>query len=228
MQRMLLLFKAAWLIGSVVGLLSLLNIAQASLINLEIYKAIDKGDLKEVTRLLDAGEANVDEPNPVMMTPLFRAVTKNRVEIVALLLKRGADVNFRDDLDSTPLMCAVTYLHKYHSLKMVQLLLDNGASVDIWDNTGTTAMRYAISYNEANAVALLLKYHADPNLQDSEGSTPLMSACWKNRKEMVHLLLKANADTTLKNKEGKTALYYAREHEYKDVVALLEKFGASE
>ncbi|KDN62992.1 hypothetical protein CSUB01_10458 [Colletotrichum sublineola] len=59
-------------------------------------------------------------------TPLLWAVRNGRLEVVRMLLDRGADVNSRTDSRQTPLFRAARNGH----LEVVQMLLDRGADVN--------------------------------------------------------------------------------------------------
>ncbi|HSG47673.1 MAG TPA: ankyrin repeat domain-containing protein [Longimicrobiales bacterium] len=60
-----------------------------------IHFAAGSGDVETVRALLDAG-AQVDVPDAVVLrTPLMFATARNRLEVMALLLERGADVAAR-------------------------------------------------------------------------------------------------------------------------------------
>jgi len=63
-------------------------------------------------------------------------------EIVALLLKNGADVDFKDHKGTTPLH----YFAQNGRLGMARCLLDNGANLEATDIDGATPLHYAIDF----------------------------------------------------------------------------------
>ena len=69
------------------------------------------------------------------------------VEEVARLIKEGADVNAANNSGSTPLILAAQYSS---NPDVLQVLIDNGASIDIQDKKGKRAIDYA-EQNEALA-----------------------------------------------------------------------------
>jgi ankyrin repeat protein len=73
------------------------------------------------------------DPNSVdscNMTPLYYAVEKRNYAIAKMLIKSGADVNWKDKFSSSIFYCAV-----YSSdVKMLEILKDNGA--DLWSVNG--------------------------------------------------------------------------------------------
>jgi ankyrin repeat protein len=66
--------------------------------------AICKGDVATVKKLLEYG-ANVDEKSNGL-TPLMIAARYNQVEIISLLLEKGADVKAKDEKGITALKYA--------------------------------------------------------------------------------------------------------------------------
>jgi ankyrin repeat protein len=62
--------------------------------NLPIHSAAAKGDVTEITRRLEAGDA-VNARNMASQTPLHYAVEANKPEAVRLLLSKGADATLK-------------------------------------------------------------------------------------------------------------------------------------
>lgn len=73
-------------------------------------------------------------------------------------LRRGADVNVRDDdLGHTPLM----YAAEKRNVGIAQVLLAHGASVNVIDYSDNSVLPLAAAYGSESVVALLLKNGAD-------------------------------------------------------------------
>lgn len=119
-------------------------------------------------------------------------------EKVLRLLKLGADINVQSSKGKTALHCAA----KAGFLKVINVLLENGASIDAIDNNGETplyeAIRSTIKNREKQRAALeaLLIKGANPNVKNRRGLTPLQAAQQMRRadaEKVVALLKKYNA-----------------------------------
>lgn len=132
----------------------------------------------------------------------------NKIELLAT----PDTINQQDDHGWTALMLAVLNKDTV-DIKILELLLQKGADVNIRDMHGSTALMHATTLAYLPAVELLLKYGADVNTQDDYGYTPLMAFSHRNPTEynlkIAKLLLDHGADVNLQNKSGDTALIQA-------------------
>ncbi len=107
-------------------------------------------------------------------------------EKVLRLLKLGADIDVRSrNKGKTALHCAA----KAGFLKVIDVLIENGATIDAADNTGETplfeALRSTIKNREKvhATLELLLQKGANPNHKNRQGLTPLQVAQRKHRED---------------------------------------------
>ena len=112
----------------------------------------DEGKNVRIAQLLLDNNADVNAIERLQKkTPLLEAVLKGYVEMVKLLLQKGADVEAMDHQGDTPLYCVVNYLSAFSisedsGAEIVQLLLDNGADVNGHQNRYlATASQLAVS-----------------------------------------------------------------------------------
>ncbi len=73
-------------------------------------EAVEAGDVAAVTSALDGG-ADVNALGPGKRTPLIVAAGQGRLDLVALLLERGAEPQWRDASDETALLKAAANGH---------------------------------------------------------------------------------------------------------------------
>ena len=91
----------------------------------------------------------------------------------------------------------------------VTALLVHHANVNAIDDTGATALSWAVMRNNGAIVARLLKAHANPNLPDANGVTPVMLAIDANQPDALRQLLAAGGDARQARPSGETVLMSA-------------------
>jgi len=157
--------------------------------------------------------------------PLHAASSEGHLEIVRILLGRGADVDIADYLDWTPLRIAYDYGH----LKVMRLLLDYGANVNVQCGGFGLLSHYASYKGEAEVVRLLLQYKADVNATSSYMNwnwTSLHFASISGHAKVVEVLLEHGAYTNALNENGRTSLYGAAYNGHLAVARPLLRHGA--
>ncbi len=93
------------------------------------------------------------------------------IEIVQLLLHKGADINAADKEGITALMCA----HYYGNIEIVTLLLKQPmVDINAVDESGYTVLMQACGKDSVNMVKLLLQNDADIDLGSKRGKTALL------------------------------------------------------
>ena len=154
-------------------------------------------EYRELETLLLSKGARVDVSlNSLGWTPLCTTVTKAQdkpnSEHIRLLLQLGANVNHIDINGRTPLMLATSMGRK----TSVEMLMNNYAANNIFDNFGWSALMFGVYYNHIEVVTFMLDSGVDPNLASPQGLTALKIAQEHNRIKMVDLLLEYGAMVT--------------------------------
>ena len=90
----------------------------------EFSDAMLKGDLEKVKKMLKKNPKIANEKNDKGMTPLHIAVQTGRMEVAAVLLDLGANINAASTKGVTPLQCAAAVGNR----KMVEFLKKKGAN----------------------------------------------------------------------------------------------------
>jgi ankyrin repeat protein len=169
-------------------------------------------------------------PRAELNAGLFTAIRDGDRTAVKALLRRGADVNARDEDSATALMHAAADADS----PTMKLLLEEGADVNATSKSGDTALLWAV--HDVEKVKLLLKYGAKDldaavvgaadipaatpvlkllaesgaNLHYSQsGFTPLMAASRAGNLSAVRYLIDHGADVGARTRSGYTALYAA-------------------
>ena len=96
-----------------------------------LSEAAASGNLEEVVMRLNLGEDVNQKLFPRFSTPLHDAVICGRVDVVRVLLERGADVNMCDYRGLTPLKVAL----RYGQDEIEAMLVARGAQLEIATST---------------------------------------------------------------------------------------------
>lgn len=185
-----------------------------------LVRAAASGDLAGVRALLDGGvNPNVDRV--WLDAPLLAAVRGDQVELVQLLLDRGAraDVKIAGE---TPLARAV----KHGNRVLVQALLAAGADPDRRGDDGDTAVHSAVRLARPELIALLARGRPDLRLFDREGLTALGLAASTGQTGAAQALIDAGAALELSDRQRHPALWHAFSSGDFDMARLLLKNGA--
>jgi hypothetical protein len=173
-----------------------------------LHQAAGDNDVEEVRQLLDQG-VFVDALY-FQSTPLRTAAVHGSLEVVQLLLARGADV----DEEALPAAASNGRTRVVHELLLA------GANVDLMDFEKKTALMQAVECGSAEVVRQLLAAGASVNLKSGYGVAPLHMASmgYCRPAEIVDLLLAEGANVHALDSRGRTALDLAKE---RDVIRML-------
>ena len=168
---------------------------------------------------------SVDDRDLRGRTPLFMAVQYGHMEIVELLLEKGADVLSRET------QYGVTALHwacSYYLRAACSNL--NKVGADITDQfAASTPSRIVAPSRYNDIVRLLLESGADPDIVDANfGRSPLHYAAANGDLSIVLELLNHGADINFEDQHTKhTALHHAVYFHHVDIVRFLLDNGAA-
>lgn len=150
---------------------------------------LDKGADTEVTETPGGGDG----------TALLRAIDYNRVEIVRLLMERGANVHHKDIFDRGMLHGAA--VNGRAEILRVMLEANTGLDVNAQDVNGKTTLHDASRFGYYDTIEVLLEFGGDPTIKDKDGRTPLRVAREKNRPNVFDLLKTAQTQWKSKGSE---------------------------
>ena len=117
--------------------------------------------------------------------PLEEAAACGDILTVQLLLRKGADPNYRDRDGWSAIHWAAEEGH----LEIVRLLLNEGANINAVSSYGTSPLHCAANGGQKNIVSLLLQQGADPLKSTCHGWTPLHHAAFMGYSYVVRSLL---------------------------------------
>ncbi len=124
---------------------------------------------------------------PEGRTAIFFAGS-HRLDLLQLLIEKGADVNVRDAEGDSPLDEAVWI----GSLDATAVLLAHGAHINEPQTTsGATPINEAAYRGHANVVRYLLQFHPDLAVPDKRGYGPLDNAVRMGKEDCALLLIEA-------------------------------------
>ncbi|XP_051868517.1 2-5A-dependent ribonuclease-like [Pristis pectinata] len=184
-------------------------------------------DLSEVEQLIAEGALVDFEPDD-KGTPLFLAAGKGNDQVVELLLKKKANVNYQTkSFGWSPLHSAIQSNHE----KVVHLLLEHGADPHLRRKNGATPFITAAIVGEVSLLEMLLSHGADVNEADANGFTAFMEAAEHDNEDALRFLFNHKADVNKRRqvpdakakvgRGGKTALMSAVEESHENIVNIL-------
>ncbi|KAL7060760.1 hypothetical protein AAHC03_010143 [Spirometra sp. Aus1] len=119
------------------------------------------------------------------------AVSRGHLQMIDLLVSRGADINQRNVQGYTPLHLAITHSQTAALLHLISL----GSNVELADEKGVQPIHLACELNDAESLKKLLHTSAiDINAPGEFGSTVVHCCCRKNSVECLDVVLQAGAD----------------------------------
>ena len=187
-----------------------------------LHYASERGHLKVVDLLLTKG-ADIDVEDEDRCTPLHLAFRSRDSDISLRLINHGADVGKKDDRERTALHYAVKSGH----LKVVELLLNKCAKIDVEDRYyHHTPLMLAAGRGYNDILLYLINRGADVSKKNTHKQTPLHYATEGGHLKVVQLLLSKGAKVNVGDMYLRTPLMLAAGRGYNDILLCLIKHGA--
>eukprot|EP00011_Vannellida_sp_DIVA3-517-6-12_P000530 CAMPEP_0114612564 /NCGR_PEP_ID=MMETSP0168-20121206/4686_1 /TAXON_ID=95228 ORGANISM="Vannella sp., Strain DIVA3 517/6/12" /NCGR_SAMPLE_ID=MMETSP0168 /ASSEMBLY_ACC=CAM_ASM_000044 /LENGTH=961 /DNA_ID=CAMNT_0001823551 /DNA_START=15 /DNA_END=2900 /DNA_ORIENTATION=+ len=136
----------------------------------------------------------------------------------------GGNISHREGKDGLTLLhrCVV----QGGTTAIMEILVDNGALLDVPNNLGQTPLHVSSQKGELPATELLLSHNANVMAKDNENKTALHYSARSGHAEVVTALIEKSILVNHKDSFGDTALHLAAKHEHKEVVKMLLAKGA--
>ncbi len=190
-----------------------------------IFKAAEFGHCDVIQYFLDK-KVDIDIQNNRGNTPLHIATRNGKLDVVKLLVKKGADLCIDNCVQygGTPLHLAARSVN----LEVVKFLVKNDAPLEAVDNQGRTPLFSAIEAGRIDMIKLLLELGANPSRKNPKrnGLTPLHSSMISNNPAIVSELIKYGADVALRDSMGNTPLHYMVSSHRDQCLEVMLKSGA--
>ncbi len=213
--------------------------------------AAQAGHAPVVDSLLKAGAA-LEQVAP--RTALQEAAFWGRPEVIAVLVKAGANPSAKDKKGHTPLFIAThanqpeavralghgNVLIDFHGPKQTTALIDAvdlgytevcrvliafGANIRVIHPNGDALLHRAASKGYIPVIKLLLHHGAKINQKDRVGGTPLKRAAEAGHYDLVELLLERGASPQLADRWGNRPVDYATRGGHMNIVRRLNRPG---
>lgn len=184
-----------------------------------LCEAIEKNDIQEVDRLVDAG-ADVNAKGKGNMTPLMWAFPDNQIKRFKHLLQLGANPNVVTESDfgvsngfhagdSVTHMAARTAFPGYF-----EAVMENGGDPNLLDKKEQSTLLHAVISagvpDAKDRVQILIDKGADLDALDQNGTPPVRYAVgWFRQFDIALQLLKAGADPNVYQPRSNSKLIHA-------------------
>ncbi|AAR83387.1 CNPV041 ankyrin repeat protein [Canarypox virus] len=174
-----------------------------------LQKSKDSNEFQRVSLLRTIIEYGNDSDINKCLTLVKTDIQSNEeIDIIDLLIKKGIDINIKDDLGNTALHYSCDYAK---GSKIVKKLLDCGADPNIVNDLGVTPLACAVNTCNEILVDILLNNDANPDSSSSYflGTNVLHTAVGSGNIDIVRSLLTAGANPNVGDKSGVTPLHVA-------------------
>lgn len=160
-----------------------------------LVDAVRAGQHDAAVALL-ARHADPDDTMVDHSSALLWAVHNDDVDLVARLIRAGAQVTAANDYGATPMTEAATRA----DARVLALLLAAGASANAANPEGETALMSVARTDHVDAALALLAHGAQVNAREGwRGQTALMWAAAQSQPTMVRLLIRHGADVNARS-----------------------------
>ena len=183
----------------------------------ELIQSIKFGEIDKAMLLINASKG-LDEKDEDSNTVLHIAASTLNFDIVKRLIDLGVDVNIKNQNNETPLFLAVNNFLNGDSKPIIELLLKNGAKINLKGSNGRTLLEILClagfsddpDGNQNRELAeFLISKGADINEIGSYGSNFLTNSVYANKKALIELALKYEPDINHCDSSGMSSFLFS-------------------
>ncbi|KAJ4922963.1 hypothetical protein JOQ06_021283 [Pogonophryne albipinna] len=188
-----------------------------------IIHAINDDNVPGLQHLLSSlNSYDVNQPNKHGTPPLLIAAGCGNVQIIEVLMRKGAEIQANDKSGAN----AIYYAARHGHVETLKFLHEKKCPLDVQDKSGETALHVAARYGNVDVVSYLCTIRANPDLSDREQETPLHCASWHGYSPVARALCQAGCHVDAKNREGESPLLTASARGFADIVECLVEHKA--
>ena len=149
------------------------------------------------------------------------AAKRNELGVIKQLLAGNRELLEKTDSYKRTALHAAA---RYGGNEVCRFLIEQGANLDVKDESGNTPLHLASLHRHDEIVDLLIRAKADLNALNQEAASPLSLAVIYGTPQSVRRLLSQNADRDFKDRDGNTLLHLASYYGYPEKVMELLKY----
>ena len=195
----------------------------------DFIKNIRTQNIDKIIENIESGvNINITIQDEHNITPLHIASQIGNINMVRILLSKGADPTITDSRGYNPFHLAAYHGHmKISSLLVNSMNMCKNKNRDIEKISYMTPLHKAVSVGNYNIVNLLIKKGADISAKNGRGETVLHIASKKGDKDILSALLKNNPNLEAEENNGRTPLHFAIKGGDVEIVDLLIRSGSN-
>ncbi|KAF0034281.1 hypothetical protein F2P81_014347 [Scophthalmus maximus] len=183
-----------------------------------IIHAINDDNVPGLQHLLGSlNSYDINQPNKHGTPPLLIAAGCGNIQIIEVLMRKGADIQAHDKSGTN----AIYYAARHGHVETLKFLNGKKCPLDVQDKSGETALHVAARYGNVDVVNYLCSIRANPDLSDREQETPLHCAAWHGYSAVARALCQSGCNVDAKNREGESPLLTASARGFVDIVECL-------
>ena len=173
----------------------------------------------------ECANSKLKKMNPAL--PLIKTVERRHARCLSEILRRGDNVNGKNDIGVSILMRAAAC---ERNLKCVRILVKAGADVNAVSDIGSTALMFAAEKGNVDCMKYLIRKGADVNGRSTLGETALIYIAVHGKiTQAVTALLRANAYINFFDVNGHNAVQtHLANHHYVNSKLLMLLIAAGE
>ena len=182
-----------------------------------------RGDVEKVKQLILQNNNTIHSKNLYGDTILLWAYREGHLELVRLILEKGADINYQNDVTGET---ALIHSSKAGHFEIAQMLVKNGSNTQAKDNTGEDAVLWGCTKGHLDIVKMLMTNNTSPD--SKEKNDCLISASHSRNKELIDFLINNyNVNINAIDEHGETALMVATMTGNNEIMRILIDNGAN-